>query len=263
MSASGAAGSAGAASAAKAGYTLTFDDEFTSGTVPDPAVYYYYYTWGDQNNPMEDPAFLQGDTTTAGRAGYVGDARIISNGVLNITATQATARYGGQTFPYRTGMVRMKTAQRYGYFEIRAKLPPGQGLWPAFWLMPSVYDDSAIWEIDGFEAPSTAATSIYMNAHWGSGFGTATAMQNLSSFSGNFIDAFHVFGISWESDAIVWYVDGVERKRQTASGANIPPVPMQLICNLEIGGSWPGSPDSTTPFPAVYQVDYIRVYRKN
>ncbi len=254
-------GSAGASSAEKAGYTLVFQDEFTTGTVPNKQVYSYHYTWGDETNPAGDAAFLQGDTVTTGRGGNVDDAQTISGGLLKLTATKATARYGGLDFPYRTGMVRLKAAQRYGYFEIRAKLPRGAGLWPAFWLMPEEYDDTAIWEIDVLEAPSSAQSSIYMNLHWGSGFNTAGHQQSLSSFAGDFTTGFHTFGLSWEANAVVWYIDGIERKRQTAT-ASISPVPMQVICNLAVGGSWPGSPDASTPFPAVYEIDYIRVYRK-
>jgi beta-glucanase (GH16 family) len=254
--------SVAAESSAPPGYALVFEDDFTSGSAPDPDVYFYHFTWGDESNPENDPAFVQGLTDTTGRGGYVNDAQTISGGLLKLTAVKGNARYGGQDFPYRTGMVRLKRAFLYGYFEISAKMPPGVGLLPQFWLMPEEYDDTALWEIDVFEAPSTSSSSIYMNVHWGSGYGGPNHRQNMTNYAGNFAERFRTFAVEWLRDRIVWYVDGVEVKRHTRENGEISPVPMQVICNLDVGGTWPGSPDQSTPFPAVLAIDYLRVYQK-
>ena len=73
---------------------------------------------------------------------------------------------------------------------------------------------------------------------------------------------FHTFAVDWEPDHIIWYVDGVERRRITA---NIPTQPMYLVANLSVGapGSWAGPPSRYTVFPAQYKIDYIRVYQRN
>ena len=88
--------------------------------------------------------------------------------------------------------------------------------------------------------------------------------QNSEGYLGpNFSTGYHTFGLEWDADRLVWYVDGMERKRES-NAAHIPRDPMYLIANLAVGGDWPGSPDGTTVFPNALTVDYIRVWqRKN
>jgi beta-glucanase (GH16 family) len=75
----------------------------------------------------------------------------------------------------------------------------------------------------------------------------------------DFSAGFHAFAAEWKPGEVIWYVDGVERGRSTAG---VPAEPMYLIANLAVGGDWPGNPESTTTFPGVMEIDYIRVYQQ-
>jgi beta-glucanase (GH16 family) len=144
----------------------------------------------------------------------------------------------------------------YGYFEIRAKMPKGKGLWPAFWLLPQ--DGEWPPEIDVLELLCQDTQTVYTtlhfktadNPHLSSGLSTQTDVD-LSA-------GFHRYGVDWTPAAIVWYLDGIEIYRVKY---NIPAQPMYILANLAVGGDWPGSPNSTTIFPAYFEIDYIRVYR--
>ncbi len=178
----------------------------------------------------------------------------VGDGMLTITANRApadlAARLGG--FRYTSGLITTQPsfAQTYGYFEMRAKLPHGKGVWPAFWLLPR--DLSWPPEIDIMESVGDSSR-YYATAH--SNFGAKDAGTEIPIAP----DVFHVFAVSWDHDKLVWFVDGREVKRLTT-----PPdlnKPMYILANLALGGDWAGAPDASTPFPAHYVIDYIRAYR--
>lgn len=149
-------------------------------------------------------------------------------------------------------------SQEYGYFEIRARIPTGQGLWPAGWLLP--LDASRQREIDIFEILGHAPNTVHMNVHYSGEDGEQTAMPG--EFTGpDYSHGFHTFAIDWDAERIIWYVDAVERHRVSDPEA-VPSGPFYLIANLAVGGDWPGHPDETTPFPAHLDIDFIRVYRR-
>jgi len=145
-------------------------------------------------------------------------------------------------------------SQQYGYFEMRARVPAGKGMWPAFWLMPQ----SGAWppEIDIVELVDVMTTS-YHTLHYLSGGvhmsdGAPYAMPADGSLD------FHTYSVRWSPGLIVWYVDGAEAHRVAH---DVPAEPFYLLVNLAIGGGWPGNPDGTTVFPAVMDVDYVRVFQ--
>jgi len=159
----------------------------------------------------------------------------------------------------------------HGYVEARAKLPAGQGLWPAFWMLPTHYVE-AVPEIDVMEFLGQDVDRIYNTYHF---FDVPAGWQLRSTpsfpvYATDWTQDFHTFGMAWSPKKIVWYVDGVETHSITdetvhaASGAKfkIASQAMYLIANLAVGGSWPGTPDDTTEFPATYEIDYIRAYKK-
>jgi beta-glucanase (GH16 family) len=188
-----------------------------------------------------------------------------SGGLLHLTAKHETASVGGRTYDYTSGMicgcgptgkVPPSFSFKYGYAEISAQVPAGQGLWPAYWMLPASYK----WppEIDVMEEKGQDPFTNYMSVHWGpnkNGFSTG-------SYTGpdNFSLAQHTYGVDWEPGAIVWYVDGVERYRYSVA-RNVPSQPMYLLANLAVGGDFVGPPDANTPFPSELAVDYIRVYQ--
>ena len=181
------------------------------------------------------------------------DPFAVHDGVLDIVArptppglVRALNGYG-----YTSGLITTQPSfsQTYGYFEIRAKLPRGKGVWPAFWLLPA--DLSWPPEIDVMESIGDP-TEFYTTAH--SNLDKTPATKTAIS-----PDIFHTFAVIWDARNLVWYVDGREVKRQ-ATPADMHK-PMYMLANVAIGGDWPGAPDASTRFPARMSIDYIRAYR--
>jgi len=191
-----------------------------------------------------------------GEQQYYGPKAIsLYNSKMSITATKAPAN----GYPYTSGIVitRGKFAQEYGRFEIRAKLPAGQGYWPAFWLLP-VKPHFPV-EIDMMEMLGNKPTVIYMSNHYRNADRTVHSLTKPSTIAVDFSKAYHTFEVIWNSTSITWYVDGVLQLKTTQY---IPHEPMFMLINLAVGGHWPGNPDSTTEFPGVMQVEYARAYKR-
>ena len=151
----------------------------------------------------------------------------------------------------------------HGYVESRAKLPKGQGLWSALWLLTTKYVED-VPEIDIVEALGHDVNELNHTLHY---FDTDNGWQLVSSPTyksvvDDYSDSFHTYGLKWEPKKITWYVDGRVVKEVTDSDFKISKQSMYLIANLAVGGTWPGSPDATTVFPAEYEIDYIRAYKR-
>ena len=179
-------------------------------------------------------------------------------------------------FDYRSGMISTlplhhgeapKFTFRYGFTEIRARLPHGSGLFPAFWLVNTAGGSE---EIDIIENLGHDTTRLYQTVHWLDPL-TGQGDGDLQSFTGaalvDYSDSFHVFGLDWQPDHIAWYVDGSLARTTFTDQARIPQVDMGLIANLAVGGSWACSQYTPQPcpapaaFPASYSIDYIRVWQ--
>ncbi|MFE3168756.1 ricin-type beta-trefoil lectin domain protein [Streptomyces sp. NPDC059224] len=160
-----------------------------------------------------------------------------------------------------------KFSAQYGHVEARMKIPRGQGMWPAFWMLGTDigqvgWPDSG--EIDvmenvGFE-PSTVHGTIHGPGYSGSaGIGAGYTLPNGQAFA----DAFHTFAVDWAPNKITWSVDGVAYQTRTPAdvGGNTWAFnkPFFLILNLAVGGYWPGDPNSSTAFPAQLVVDSVSV----
>ncbi len=179
-------------------------------------------------------------------------------------------------------------AQRYGRFEIRAKLPVGQGLWPAIWMLPEGEEYggwAASGEIDIMEARGQEPGKVLGTIHYGGGWPANEHSGGEFTFpEGKGIDHFHTYAIEWEPGAIRWYVDDQLYSTKTfwwsssqrdaqggvkpASEDDLNPwpapfdKPFHLLLNLAVGGQFLGNPDESTNFPAKMEVDYVRVYEK-
>ncbi|QUD89133.1 Ig-like domain-containing protein [Phenylobacterium montanum] len=180
----------------------------------------------------------------------------ISNGVLTITASQTPTQdlAALNNFKYISGLLTTQKSftQIYGYFEIKAELPSGQGVWPAFWLLPA--DGSWPPELDVME--QIGGKNVYETSHYVNSSGTVTATGFSSYVPGN-STGFHTYGVLWTPTTLAWYVDGVEvATTATPSGMN---KPMYMLVNLAIGGNWPGNAPSSFA-SAQMQVDYVRAY---
>jgi beta-glucanase (GH16 family) len=151
----------------------------------------------------------------------------------------------------------------HGYFETRAKLPAGKGLWPAFWLLPTHYVED-IPEIDVMEFLGDKVDRIYHTYHYfdPSDNWRKTSTPSFQSTAVDWTTSFHTFGMAWSPTEIIWYVDGKEARRVSSADYLIAKQSMYLIINLAVGGSWPGAPDADTEFPAEFEIDYIRAYKR-
>ena len=197
----------------------------------------------------------------------------VRNGALVITADRAPKGFKdvGWGYQYTSGAIttRPSFAQCHGYFEIRAQLPRGRGLWPAFFLLP----EDGRWppELDVFEMLGQTPDVYYGTAHWVPGAGAGQVSQKRhdakhqkqkAAFPISVPDAsagFHSYGVWWDPQLIVWYLDG-KKVAQMPTPASFD-APMFMIANMAVGGSWPGPPDQSTVFPAAMAIDHIRAYR--
>lgn len=244
-------------------------------TIPDIAG--YHFVWSDEFDGTEidrtNWTYSVGDSMTNGElASYTDrpDNSVVENGCLVIIAKQE--QYGSRD--YTSAKVRSQTKADflYGRIAARIKLPVGQGIWPAFWMMPttSVYGG---WphsgEIDILETIN-ACDRVYGTMH----FTDANGQHDSSGgtyYAGGlcFANDYHVFAIEWDPDEIRWYLDDIEYFSETnwTSDTNPYPAPFNqqfyLILNIAVGGNWPGPPDQTTVFPQRMYIDWVRVYQKN
>lgn len=164
-----------------------------------------------------------------------------------------------------------KFAQAYGRLEARIKIPYGQGMWPAFWMLGEDIDKTgwpACGEIDIMENIGKEPSIIHGTMH-GPGYSGGGGLSSAYSLAKNrrFADSFHVFAVEWEPNVVRFYCDGTLYKTRTP--ADLPAgktwvfnKPFFILLNLAVGGNWPGNPDETTVFPQKMLVDYVRVYER-
>jgi beta-glucanase (GH16 family) len=180
---------------------------------------------------------------------------------------------GGVTRNYTSARLKTlgKFSQTYGRFEARIKIPRGQGIWPAFWMLGNDIEKPgwpACGEIDIMEnigkEPALVHGTIHGPGYSGAnGIGAAYALPDDQRFA----DDFHVFAVEWEPNAIRFYVD--DHLYATRIPTDLPQGtkwvydhPFFLLLNVAVGGGWPGNPDPTTVFPQTMLVDYVRVYKR-
>jgi len=156
---------------------------------------------------------------------------------------------------------------KYGRIEGSMKLAEGQGMWPAFWMLPAenVYGS---WpnsgEIDIMELVGHEPNIVWGTLHIGPPWFYTNGSDTLET--GNFSDDFHKFSIEWFEDSIKWYRDDILYSMKTKDDLTKPEQwnryqeRFYLILNLAVGGDWPGPPNATTVFPQTMMVDYVRVY---
>jgi len=192
----------------------------------------------------------------------------INNGILSITAQPTPRALRGvvEGQPYVSGVLTTEKgfSQKHGRFEVRAKVPQGQGLWSAFWLLPS-FDQwpdgvAVLPEIDVMEhigqQPEVYHTTLHTNQS-----GPLTSHPFDHTENVDLTENFHTYSAVWTEESVNWYLDGQWRAVFPTPDDFTKPV--HFLLNLAVGGTWPGSPDGTTEFPAVYQVDYVRAYSDN
>ena len=184
----------------------------------------------------------------------------IADGKLDIVAEplKEDLRQFTWGLSYSSGLLTTKASfsQIYGLFEIRARMPKGKGLWPAFWLLP----ENRAWppELDVLEVLGDNTRKLYVSWHSNVG-GKHTADSKAIEVPDMSAD-FHTYSVVWEKDTLMWFFDDVQvASRSTPEDFHLP---MYMLINLAVGGGWPGAPDKTTQFPAKYTIDWVRAYAR-
>ncbi len=200
---------------------------------------------------------------------YRAENATVSGGNLIITAKKES--FMGSSYTSARLRTLGKGDWTFGRFEMRAILPEGQGLWPAFWLLFSeeTYGGwAASGEIDIMELTGDAPATIFGTIHYGGEFpANVSSSREFTLPSGKFSEDYHIFAVEWEYGEIRWYVDDSLYATQTQwfSTGGVYPAPFDhnfhILLNVAVGGTLPGPPDPTTVFPQTMVVDYIRVYQ--
>ena len=241
-------------------WTITFEDDFEGQAGDAPCL----SRWGRDlggggfgNNELESYTDGSANSFLDGEGNLVIEARReTTTGVDGITRAYSSARlHTKHTF-----------SQRYGRFEARMKVPEGQGIWSAFWMLGSNIDRVG-WpncgEIDILESVGPFPKTAYATIH-GPGYSAGNPIQGSLTIDHPLSDDFHVYGIEWEQDQIRWYFDGENYATISRNHVGDQPWPFDhpfhLLLNLAVGGYWPGEPDSTTKFPQRLTIDYVRVF---
>ena len=240
--------------------------------------------WSDEFDGTEVDttkwSFQLGDGAEEGLSGwgnnelqwYTEENATVSDGILTITAREESVAPGSS---YTSARLRSlgKGDWTYGRMEMRAKMPLGKGFWPAFWMLSTDWEYGG-WassgEIDIVEYVGSEPEKVFGTIHYGGDWpnnvysGTPYRLS-----SGGFDEGFHVYAIEWEEGEIRWYMDDVHYATRTNWYSTGGPFPapfdkrFHFLLNLAVGGNLPGNPDSSTPFPAEFAIDYVRVYQES
>ena len=252
---------------APAGWKLAWHDEFDgpAGAQPDPQNWGYNIGnnrgWGN----AEDEYY----TDSPDNAAMDGKGSLVITAKTESLTTSLDCWNGPCAYTSARLLTKGKFEMTYGRVEARLRLPYGQGVWPAFWMLGANIDTTA-WptcgEIDIMENIGKEPAVVHGSVN-GPGYSGGVAIGGpyfLSS--GQFSDDFHVFAVEWDPQEIRWYVDGqkyfsVSPDMVKDRGDWVFDHPFFLILNLAVGGGWPGDPDKTSTFPQTLTVDYVRVFQ--
>lgn len=185
---------------------------------------------------------------------------------LKLVARVVSGLYDGGI---ESGMLRSKWTGKYGYFEARVKVPRGAGMWPAFWLISQ--DQKWPPEIDIMEVVNNCTDTTMNSFHYV--HGTPSPIVNYKNANSrgaytpgfDYATGFHIFAMEWTDSFVKHYVDGkriYDRTWEWLHNDGADGGPAHILINLAVGGFWPGPPHSVTQFPASFEIDYIRVWKK-
>ncbi len=242
------------------GATVTFEDTFDSAASLESGL---WNTTPSNGHPVTAAAargsrfhtYVDAESTTEDGETIGVDPFSFQDGVLSITASRTPEPLVDELEPWLSGILETHGTfeQTYGYFEMRAKTPDGQGFWPAFWLMPADFSwppESDVLEILGSQS------DIYRAATHAEFWGDKVTVAD-SWLVPDTAEEFHTYGLLWTPETLTYTFDGrVMLETPTPAGMH---VPHALRLNLAIGG-WDGDPDETTPDNASFDVDYVRAY---
>ncbi|WP_394174287.1 glycoside hydrolase family 16 protein [Thalassotalea litorea] len=275
-------------------WVLVWQDEFDGNALSSERWSHEVNCWGGGNNEKQ----CYTDRS---------DNLVVKDGFLNIIARQESFTGPAETedspdynvnvtrtLPYTSARIRTKFKGDwlYGRFEVRAKLPSGQGTWPAFWMLPTDYvygGWAASGEIDIMEAvnlktvgdDNVEESGVHGTLHYGRAWPENVYSGAEFQVLPNPAEQFHLYAIEWQEGEIRWYVNDIhyathteegwfsqyfDDKNQLITGSGSAPFDQRfhLILNLAIGGNWPESVNQTgidtSTFPQIMEIDYVRVY---
>jgi beta-glucanase (GH16 family) len=259
--------------------TLVWSDEFTNSgsanTQPNPGVWTYNTGAGGWGNKELETycawGFSTGPCTVASPNAYVAPGSVDGgDGALHIVARNPSPNVYTSARMLSQGLFSFQ----YGRLEVRAQVPEGQGFWPAIWLLgnnittvswPACGEQDMVERIDAAASPDWNAGSVHGTGFTGANLGTDYYFPNGQTAAG-----WHTYGMIWSKGSVAYYVDSPTNIYATYTPASIASFsgsvwPFDtgdafLILNVAVGGSWPGSPNSTTKFPSQMVVDYVRIY---
>ena len=248
----------------KAKWRLVWSDEFTWTNGPAVDTTKWGFNIGGKGWGNNELQTYTDRTTNA----------FVRNGLLNIKVLRE--KFTGpdnisREYTSARLLTENKFTQRYGRFEARIKVPYGQGIWPAFWMLGDNIR-TAGWpqcgEIDIMEYIGREPFKVFGTLH-GPGYSGANGLSTTRTLTNGkkVSDDFHTFAIEWEPNVIRFYIDRMLYKTRTpaelpAGASWVFDRPFFLILNVAVGGNFPGNPDATTVFPQSMQVDYVRVYKR-
>lgn len=238
-------------------WQLAWSDEFDGpqGQLPSAANWRFDVGGGGWGNNQ-----LEHNTDRAENASLDG------NGHLVITARRES--YQGNQYTSARITTEGKQQFRYGKIEARLRLPSGQGLWPAFWMLGGNFR-TAGWpnsgEIDVMEFRGQQPSTVIGSLH-GPGYSGGSAISRQRTLEGTRLDqTFHVYTVEWSVDGINWLIDGQRYHsvaRTGVPGAWVFDHPFFIILNVAVGGNFVGAPNASTTFPQTMLVDWVRVYEQ-
>lgn len=243
-------------------YTLVWADEFEGDTI----------NTNDWNFQVEEAGRFNEEWqryTDSSENAY------LENNCLVIKAIHESNQHGENQYSSARLNTANKQAWTYGKIVARIKLPYGEGLWPAFWMLGANIDENGgdtpwplsgeidIMELFGFKDDAI----VEANLHYANTSGKHTMMgsEDFKLDKGIFADNFHTFELEWDPNSITWLVDGQKFATQSITSEEFAAFHKDffIILNVAVGGSFAGRPDATTKFPQYMYIDWIRVYQKN
>jgi beta-glucanase (GH16 family) len=266
------------------GWQLVWNDEFDGAEIDQNKWDWETNCWGGGNSELQ--CYTDRPENSFIRDG----ALVIHAQTENFTGPAEPLDWdsnaGDRSLPYTSARLRSlgKGDWKYGRIEVRAKLPAGQGIWPAIWMLPTDWTYggwAASGEIDIMEAvnlPAEGLKQIHGTLHYGREWPENTSSGTAFEFvSSDPVADYHTYAIEWGKHEIRWYVEDVHYATQKSSGwysqidgddGYLKDVPgnapfdqkFHLLMNVAVGGNWPGEPDATTHFPAEMEVDFVRVF---
>jgi beta-glucanase (GH16 family) len=245
-------------SAVPADYKLVWAEEFDQEGAPDPRAW-GYETWGNRSLWWHNERQLY----TSGRS----DNARVGNGVLTVEARKealsALPGWVGQEYSSVRLSTVKKKSWKYGFFEVRAKLACGRGVWPAFWLLSETGKWPDDGEIDIMEQVGHEPGHVYSTLHSTFEANKVSGMAQVDNTCG----AFHNYQMDWRADKITFLVDGKVTLSAEKGSKSYREWPFDhkfyLIINTAVGGAWGGQKGiDPTAFPSRMDVDYVRVYQQ-